>query len=129
MRRLSSLVVILAVLLSLVACSQIGRKVERLVAGPAGTGTLGCSLQQFHADLVAENGQVVAQAVGANWSGTNQLDWPGDWTTRQAADGQLEVVDVPTAIVRARSGTRVILLTDGAERNTPEFAVCDVSPG
>jgi hypothetical protein len=38
-------------------------------------------------------------------------------------------VDVPTAIVRARSGTRVILLTDGAERNTPEFEVCDVSPG
>ena len=94
---------------------------------------VGCSLLQFHGDLVAENGRVVVRTAGSNWSGTKPIHWPGDWTVRPTDGGQLEVVDVPTGIVLARTGTRVILST--ADYQNPfngdgEFLACGpASPG
>ena len=71
-----------------------------------------CSLLQFHGDLVAENGRVVFETAMFDSSGTVvPIDWPGDWTLRPTDGGQLEVVDVPTGSVLARTGTRVILYT------------------
>ncbi len=114
--------------LSLAACSQI----SELVAD-APSERVGCSLLQFHGDLVAEDGRVVFEATVSSWSGTVPTDWPGDWTVRPTDDGQLEVVDVPTGSVLARTGTRVILLTSDYQEpfnREGEFVVCGpVSPG
>jgi hypothetical protein len=121
----------LVVSIVLAACSQS----SPLVAD-APSEAVGCSLSQFHGDLVAENGRAVLKTAGSNWgerAGTVPLDWPGDWTIRPTDGGQLEVVDVPTGVVLARTGTRIILLT--RDYLTPfdrdgEFVVCGpASPG
>lgn len=121
----------LVVSLSLAACSQS----SQLVAD-APSEAVGCSLSQFHGNLVAENGRAVLKTAGSNWgdrAGTVPLDWPGDSTIRPIDGGQLEVVDVRTGVVLARTGARIILLTGdylAPFNRDGEFVVCaPASPG
>jgi hypothetical protein len=89
----------------------------------------GCSLLQFHGNLVAENGGPVLKTLGywGTRAGTVTLDWPEGWTIRPADGEQFEVLDRDGAI-RARTGTRVILLTPdylNVYNRDGEFIVCD----
>ena len=67
-----------------------------------------------------------------DWSGT-QIDWPGDWTVRPTDGGQLEIVDVPTGIVLARTGSASswVRLTPQKPFNSDgEFVACgQTTPG
>jgi hypothetical protein len=112
--------------LALVACSRA------TVGSPA---TVGCSLLQFHGELVALNGRAVLRPLGDTWQGRTgpvPLDWPDDWTIRPADEGQLEVLDHKGS-VQGTTGARVIVYTDG-NPDTPEyngdgeFVVCDANP-
>ena len=110
--------------LSLVGCS--------LLLAESPTEAAGCSLAQFHGDLVADNGRVLFSNTQTGEA--VPLDWGEGYTTRPSDGEQLEVAHIATGIVRARTGTRVILLTpwdpDGPVYNSDgEFVVCDVSPG
>ena len=111
--------------LSLVACSQL--------AGGAHSDVVGCSLEQFHGNLVAENGRVVFRSIQHNLSSDPvPLDVPDGWEIRVTDGGQFEVLD-GTGTVRVTTGTRVIVLSDG-DPNSPAltaggaFVVCDAVP-
>ena len=110
--------------LSLAACSQL--------AGGAHGDVVGCSLEQFHGNLVAENGRPVFRSLQHNLSSDPvPLDVPDGWEIRATDGGQFEVLD-GTGTVRVTTGTRVILLADS--RYSPKlspraaFAGCDAVP-
>ena len=111
--------------LSLVACSQ--------QAGGAHSDVVGCSLEQFHGNLVADNGRAVFRSIQHNLpSDPVPLDVPDGWEIRATDGGQFEVLD-GTGTVRVTTGTRVIVLSDG-DPNSPAlnvdgaFVVCDAVP-
>jgi hypothetical protein len=88
----------------------------------------GCSLLQFHGHLAAENGRPVFRSIQHNHAPDPvPLDWPDGWTIRPADGEQFEVLD-RDGFVRARTGTRVILLTPdylNVHNRDGEFIVCD----
>ena len=111
--------------LSLGACSQT-------VSGAHDDG-VGCSLEQFHGNLVAENGRPVFRSIQHNLSSDPvPLDVPDGWEIRATDGGQFEVLD-GTGTVRVTTGTRVIVLSDG-DPNSPALngdgalVVCDAAP-
>jgi hypothetical protein len=111
--------------LSLVACSQL--------AGGAQRDVVGCSLEQFHGNLVADDGRAVFRSIQHNLpSDPVPLDVPDGWGIRATDGGQFEVLD-GTGTVRVTTGTRVIVLSDG-DPNSPvlnvegAFVVCDAVP-
>ena len=111
--------------LSLVACSPL--------AGGAHSGVVGCSLEQFHGTLVAENGRPVFRSIQHNLpSDPVPLDLPDGWEIRATDGGQFEVLD-GTGTVRVTTGTSVIVLSDG-DPNSPALnadgaiVVCDAIP-
>ena len=111
--------------LSLVACSPL--------AGGADRDVVGCSLQQFHGDLVAENGRPVFRSIQDNLpTDPVPLDVPDGWEIRATGGGQFEVLDA-TGTLRVTTGTRVIVLSDGdpdspALNDDGAFVVCDAVP-
>ena len=111
----------LAMALSLGGCSQAPVRE-----------TVGCSLEQFHGDLVAEDGRPVFVSIQHNLPPKPvPLDLPDDWEIRATNRGQLEVL-AGSGAVAATTGTRVIMLTDG-DPNTPSriggaFVLCAISP-
>src|SRR4051794_31221759 len=97
------------------------------------TGLVGCSLYQYHGDLVAENGAPVLKPLG-DWgarSGTVvSLDWPEGWTIRPTDGGQLDVLNRDGS-VQVRTGTHVILLTSDYLKpfnRDDELIVCGADP-
>ena len=111
--------------LSLVACSP--------PAGGAHRDVVGCSLQQFHGNLVADNGRAVFRSIQHNLpSDPVPLDVPDGWEIRATDGGQFEVLD-GVGTVRVTTGTRVIVLSDG-DPNSPTLnvdgavVVCDAVP-
>ena len=111
--------------ISLVACSQTVSSAHDAVAG--------CSLEQFHGNLVAENGRPVFRSIQHNLpSDPVPLDVPDGWEIRATDGGQFEVLDA-TGSVRVTTGTRIIVLSDG-DHNSPAlnadgaFVVCDADP-
>ena len=111
--------------LSLVACSQTVRS--------APDDVVGCSLEQFHGNLVAENGRPVFRSIQHNLpSDPVPLDVPDGWEIRATDGGQFEVLDA-TGSVRVATGTRIIVLSDG-DPDSPAlnadgaFVVCDADP-
>ena len=111
--------------LSLVACSQL--------AGRAQSDVAGCSLEQFHGNLDADNGRAVFRSIQHNLpSDPVPLDAPDGWEIRATDGGQFEVLD-STGTVRVTTGTRVIVLSDG-DPNSPAlngdgaFVMCDAVP-
>ena len=111
--------------LSLTACSPL--------AGGAHGDVVGCSLEQFHGDLVADDGRAVFRSIQHDLpSDPVPLDVPDGWEIRATDGGQFEVLD-GTGTVRATTGTRVIVLSDG-DPNSPAlngdgaFVVCDAAP-
>lgn len=124
-RAVVAMMVGLVLSLSLVACSQL--------AGGAHRDVVGCSLEQFHGNLVAENGRPVFRSIQHNLpSDPVPLDVPDGWEIRATDGGQFEVLD-GTGTVRVTTGTRVIVLPDG-DPNSPAlnadgaFVVCDADP-
>ena len=124
-RAVVAMMVGLVLSLSLVACSQL--------AGGAHSDVVGCSLEQFHGNLVAENGRPVFRSIQHNLSSDPvPLDVPDGWEIRATDGGQFEVLD-GSGTVRATTGTRVIVLSDG-DPNSPAlnadgtFVVCDANP-
>ena len=110
--------------LSLVACSRTVADAPNDVA---------CSLQQFHGDLVAENGRPVFRSIQHNLpSDPVPLDVPDGWEIRATDGGHFEILD-GTGTVRVTTGTRVIVLSDG-DPNSPAlnadgaFVVCEAVP-
>jgi hypothetical protein len=94
---------------------------------------VGCSLQQFHGNLVAENGRAVFRSIQDNLPPAPvPLDVPDGWEIRATDGGQFEVVD-DTGGVRVTTGTRVILLSDG-DPDSPTlnadgaFVLCAADP-
>jgi hypothetical protein len=111
--------------LSLVACSQ--------TVSSAHDDVVGCSLEQFHGHLVAEDGRPVFRSIQDNLpSDPVPLDVPDGWEIRAADGGQFEVLDA-TGSVRVTTGTRIIVLSDG-DPDSPAlnadgaFVVCDADP-
>lgn len=122
-RAMVSTAVGLAMALSLSGCSQL--------VGGAPNGV--CSLEQFHGNLLAEDGRPVFRSIQHNLpSDPVPLDVPDGWEIRATDGGQFEVLD-GTGAVRVITGTRVIMLTDG-DPNTPAlngrgaFVVCAINP-
>ena len=94
---------------------------------------VGCSLEQFHGNLVAENGRPVFRSIQHNLpSDPVPLDVPDGWEIRATDGGQFEVLDA-TGSVRVTTGTRIIVLSDG-DPDSPAlnadgaFVVCDADP-
>ena len=116
---------VLVLSVSLVACSKL--------AGGAHREVVGCSLEQFHGNLVAENGRAVFRSIQHNLpSDPVPLDVPDGWEIRATDGGQFEVLD-GTGTVRVTTGTRVIVLSDGdpdspALNGDGAFVVCDAVP-
>ena len=111
--------------LALVACTPL--------AGGNQGDVVGCSLQQFHGNLVAEEGRAVFRSIQDNLpSDPVPLDVPDGWEIRATDGGQFEVLD-GTGTVRVTTGTRVIVLSDG-DANSPvlnadgALVVCDADP-
>jgi len=111
--------------LSLVACSQ--------TVSSAPDDVVGCSLAQFHGNLVAEDGRPVFRSIQHDLpSDPVPLDVPDGWEIRATDGGQFEVLDA-TGSVRVTTGTRIIVLSDG-DPNSPAlnadgaFVVCDADP-
>jgi hypothetical protein len=124
-RAIVAMMVGLVLSLSLVACSQL--------ASGAHSDVVGCSLEQFHGNLVVENGRPVFRSIQHNLtSDPVPLDVPDGWEIRATDGGQFEVLD-GTGTVRVTTGTRVIVLSDG-DPNSPAlnadgaFVVCDANP-
>jgi hypothetical protein len=124
-RAVVAMMVSLVLSLSIVACSQL--------AGGAQSDVVGCSLEQFHGNLVAENGRPVFRSIQHNLPvDPVPLDVPDGWEIRATDGGQFEVLD-GTGTVRVTTGTRVIVLSDG-DPNSPTlnadgaFVVCDADP-
>lgn len=111
--------------LVLVACSQ--------TVPPDDDDVVGCSLQQFHGDLVAESGRPVFRSLQDNLPPDPvPLDVPDGWEIRATDGGQFEVLDA-TGRVRVTTGTRIIVLSDGdpaspALNADGAFVVCDAVP-
>jgi hypothetical protein len=112
--------------LSLVACSR-----KTVMSAP--DAVFGCSLQQFHGNLVAETGRPVFRSIQDNLPPDPvPLDVPAGWEVRATDGGQFEVVDA-TGRVRVTTGTQIILMTDG-DPDSPTvnddgaFVVCDAVP-
>jgi hypothetical protein len=92
---------------------------------------VGCSLEQFHGNLVADDGRAVFRSIQHNLpSDPVPLDVPDGWGIRATDGGQFEVLD-GTGARRATTGTRVIVLSD-ADYDTPllnadgALVVCDI---
>lgn len=98
----------LAMSISLVACSQPLEDV-------------GCSLYQWHGDLVNENGRAVLRNSDGS---TMPLVWPDGWTVRPTSDGQLEVLGGGGEVL-TRTGEAIKLEgVDAPEIDMTELAVC-----
>jgi hypothetical protein len=79
---------------------------------------VGCLLWQSHGNLVAENGRPVFRTLQSDIPPDPvPLDVPDGWEIRATDGGQFEVLD-GNGVVRATTGTRVIVLSD-ADPNTP----------
>jgi hypothetical protein len=87
-----------------------------------------CLLWQSHGNLVAENGRPVFRSIQHDIPPDPvPLDLPGGWEIRAKDGGQFEVVD-RTGAVRATTGTRVIVLSDGDQlvNADGELGVCQI---
>jgi hypothetical protein len=114
--------------LSLGACTQLG-----LVA-PSEL-IVGCSLYQYHGNLVAENGRPVFRTLQDDIPPDPvPLDLPDGWEIRATDGGQFEVLDGTgvVGVVRGTTGTHVIVLSDGdptpALNADGELVVCAMDP-
>lgn len=107
--------------LSLVACSPTVRGEDPNVVG--------CSLEQFHGDLVAMFGRPVFRSIQGNLLPFPvPLHLPDGWEIRATDGGQFEVLD-RTGTVLVTTGTRVILTAAGRDRpGLGGFAVCSAHP-
>lgn len=94
--------------------------------------TRACSLEQFHGNLVVEDGRPVFVSIQHNLPPKPvPLDFSDGWEIRATDGGQFEVLD-GTGTVRMTTGSRVILFTDSDPKTfkvtVRGFVVCSIGP-
>ena len=110
-------------------CSRLLPTFLPTFVSPSVMPDVGCTLEAYVGPLMADGS--VVRFSGGRW-GSNELTnvrvvWPAGWTTRGAADGQVEVLNA-SGSVAARTGTTVRLsaasVTGSAEMQGDAVVAC-----